>query len=269
MDQGEMTEMDRINRDAMGKLGHIIATTPDATLEEALGGTKAGGSTASGKTEDAPASKAQKGDAKETQDKKKGKASMTATKVGNKLKSKVEKVFELLDASNDGFLETDEFVKGVAKIPGVLGITLANGGVESDAHLKFLAKSLDKGGKISILEFLGAFSYEDNDGIADALAEHMVSVLFRFRHALAAGIRYFDEQGLGVATKEEVLLAMQALSAEIEVLGLHFSSSQMEDLVDSLATEKDGTTMIGYEDFLNSFEVMDSQNLATAVKAGN
>lgn len=181
---------------------------------------------------------------------------------------KVERVFELLDADHNGFLETDEFVKGISQIPGVLQITLSDGVVERDTHLRTLAKSLDRNGKISVLEFLGAFSFDDSSGVADALAEHMLAVLYRHRHAALAGARYFDPQATGKIAEDEFLHVLQALNAEMEASGMHFTQSQMEDLCEGIAVENDTKVReIAYEDFFDAFRIVDSQNAAIAFTA--
>merc|ERR1711959_240519 len=95
--------------------------------------------------------------------------------VGAKLTVKVERVFELLDVDQNGFLSIDEFVKGFKKIPGVLNLGTSDGGHEDVQHLRLMASLMARGsshGSISIMEFLGAFSFEDQDGITEALAEN-------------------------------------------------------------------------------------------------
>lgn len=158
-------------------------------------------------------------------------------------------------------------MKGIAKIPGVKDITLSDGGCEDDSHLKALATSLDKGGKISLLEFLGAFCFEDNDGVTDALAEHMLAVLFRHRHVIRTASRCFDAAHSGKIIKEDFLSVLQALNAEIEGTGMHFSQSQMDDLCEALASpDGQGVLMVPYEDFFQNFIVVDSSNLAVTAE---
>merc|ERR1712100_299198 len=157
--------------------------------------------------------------------------------------------------NNDGFVDTEEFVKGIRKVPGVMDIKFATGEHEDDHHLQCLAKKLDAGGKISIIEFLGAFCFEDNHGVTDALAEHMVTVLFQHRHVIQAACRYFDTEYSGSVHKDEFLLVLQALTAEIAATGLHFSQSQIEDLCESLsAPDKANVISVPYTDFFEAFE---------------
>merc|ERR1712007_229074 len=83
---------------------------------------------------------------------------------------KVEKIFELLDADHNGFLEVEEFVSGMAEISEVMKIILSTGEKVTNDTLRHVARKLDKSGHISIIEFLQAFCFEDTDDVADALA---------------------------------------------------------------------------------------------------
>merc|ERR1712226_1686133 len=116
------------------------------------------------------------------------------------------------------------------------------------------------------MEFLGAFCYEDRDDVADALAEHMVSVLFRYRHALRAGARYFDLDASSRITRDNFLQVLQSLNGEITDDSLHFSQSQMADLSDAICSEIDGKRMVEYVEFLDSFEIVDAENTAATVR---
>lgn len=255
---GEQSEEERMQHEAMGQIGHAIALTPLEKLEKHMAAQEKAPSKKSKKKADGDEEPAAAKSGKKT--KAKGKVKHN---VGAKLKMKVERVFQLMDASNDGFIETEEFVKGISKIPGVMQITLSDGQLEDDAHLRCLAKALDKGGKISLIEFLGAFCFEDNDGVTDALADHMNGVLFRHRGTIRTACRYFDEQGSGKVKKDEFLLVLQAVNKEIEESGLHFSEAQMDDLCEALAKpHKDGTLLVAYEEFFEAFTIIDSNNLA-------
>jgi hypothetical protein len=65
-------------------------------------------------------------------------------------------------------------------------ITLSNGEKISNDMLRHLARKLDKSGKISIIEFLETFCYDDCDDVADALAEHMTESVGAWREAQKA-----------------------------------------------------------------------------------
>merc|ERR1712192_57276 len=143
---------------------------------------------------------------------------------------------------------------------------LSDGTCEDDAHLMALAKRLDKGGQISILEFLAAFCFEDTHGASDAFADHMVTVLFLYRHVIRAACKYFDPDFSRSVRQDEFLHVLQAWNIEIESTGLHFSDHQIEDLCESLAeAEADGTFTIPYEKFFDAFEVVDSSNVGCTV----
>merc|ERR1711972_729695 len=154
----------------------------------------------------------------------------------------------------------------MALVPGVLDIVLSSGEKLTEKKLKFVTKFLGKGGMISVMEFLESFCYEDRDGVADALAEHMVSVLFRYRHALRAGARFLDFDGSSHITRDNFVQVLQSLNGEVADDSLHFSQSQMDDLSDAVCTEIDGVRMVAYEEFLDSFEIVDAQNSAATVR---
>jgi len=188
---------------------------------------------------------------------------------GSNLTLKVEKFFEALDTDHNGFLDLEEFVGGMAELSGIMQVVLSNGEKITNDTLRRLAKQLDKSGQISIIEFLEAFCFEDTDDVADALAEHMVAVLFRHRHAIRAGARYFDQAGFGKVTQIEFLHVLQAVNSEMETTGMHFSEGQMFDLCQSISVSEAGVETITYEDFFNCFEIVDSENEAATVKLGS
>merc|ERR1711959_28389 len=157
----------------MGKIGNAIVAASMEELEKVLAGQEekpsgkaaAGAHSADKKGHKDPPKKVDRGKVDKKGDGKSKNAKIQPKvkhAVGAKLTAKVQRVFQLLDASHDGFLETEEFVTGICKIPGVKKIMLSDGEAEDDTHLHSLAKRLDRGGKISIIEFLGAFCIEDN-----------------------------------------------------------------------------------------------------------
>ena len=127
------------------------------------------------------------------------------------------------------------------------------------------------------------------------VAEHLVTVLFVNRQTVRAACRYFDTQGSGRVHKDEFLLVLQALNAEIEESGLHFSQDQLEDLCEAIAdadnadsssdnahstgkkqqskgganapqTSKLDVVSVPYEDFFDAFQIVDSSNIGTVVE---
>jgi Ca2+-binding EF-hand superfamily protein len=261
--KGEKSEEDRMLHDAMGKIGHVISTIPMETLESSMQSERrlkpVLAKERPQKAEDRPAGKSK------AKAKAKGSKNKKHHAVGANFREKMERLFELLDYSHDGFIQSDEFVKGMSKLPGVLDITLPTGENIGEHLLQCLAKHLDRGGKISIIEFFSAFSYEDNDGVTDALAEHMLTILFWHRHVIRAGCRYFDKAGSGKVDKTEFALVLQAINEEIKESGLHFSSSQVEDLCESISEEENGRALVPYQSFFDAFEVVDSSHAEMSV----
>merc|ERR1711871_1689975 len=141
---------------------------------------------------------------------------------------------------------------------GVCQVVLSDGSKVTQDMLRHLVRRLDKSGQISILEFLEAFCFEETDDVADALAEHMVAVLFRHRHAIRMGCRYFDQPGKGKISQDEFLHVLQATNVEMESNGMHFSDSQMFDLTQAVSVDNKGSFEVPYEDFFNSFQIVDA-----------
>merc|ERR1712025_600001 len=103
-------------------------------------------------------------------------------------------------------------------------------------------------------------------GIGDTLAEHMTSVLFRYRHVILAGCRFFDEKATLKVKQDDFMQVLQAINTEMPENSLHFTQFQMEDLCEAIHTETpDGTHIVAYEDFLSSFVIVDSENSAASV----
>jgi Ca2+-binding EF-hand superfamily protein len=247
------SQEERCLHEAMSRIGQVVATTPLDVLENCCA------CTGSKSTTSFESAKGRKKGKKQT-------AYKSKHILSNMLLLKIERLFELLDENNNGFLETEEFVKGMRMIPGILDITLSNQQRLDVVLLRTLAKSLQKHDQISVLEFMQAFCYEDHNGIADTLAEHMVSVLFRYRHTIRAGCRFFDtEQTLRVA-QDDFLQVLQALNGEMDQSSLRFTQFQMEDLCEAVQVENDGKAEVAYEEFLSTFEIVDAENAAATVR---
>jgi len=59
------------------------------------------------------------------------------------------------------------------------------------------------------------------------------------------------------------------MNCEMQDAGMHFSESQMRDLCGALTQQDDGgVECIFYDDFFNSFEVVDAKNTAASVRVG-
>jgi Ca2+-binding EF-hand superfamily protein len=278
----------------MERIGHVLATTPIEEVERAVA-SKSGGKLSSNAKSAAKGKAAPKGkavarsgskDKQGSKDKpeeataaagkakakakgksKCGKKGAVTAIAGSNLTMKVERVFEIMDVDHSGFLDVDEFVSGMAELRDVMKVVLSNGEKITNDMLRHLARKLDKTGQISVIEFLEAFCFDDTDDVADALAEHMVAVLFRHRHAIRSGCRYFDQAGKGKVTQEEFMHVLEAVNSEMESTGMHFSMTQMFDLCQAISlVREDGTPEVSYEDFFSSFAVVDSENTAATVR---
>jgi len=261
INEGARTEEQRLMHEAMGRVGQCVASAPLEVLEAAW---NAGGIRDS---EDDDSPEKRKG-SKEKRKGSKTKGKEKDKKVSsNALLVKIERLFELMDKNKNGFLETEEFIKGMTVIPGIFDIRLSNQQKLDVVMLRKLVHMLDKAGEISVIEFMEAFCYEDHMGIGDTLAEHMTSVLFRYRHVILAGCRFFDEGGTMNVNKDDFMLVLKAINAEMAEDSLHFTQLQMEDLCEAIHTEDpDGKHIVAYEDFLSSFVIVDSENTGASVQ---
>lgn len=276
---GERTAEERLCHDALGKIAHLISSQSFNMCSKSMSTAFEGEQPAPTKSKDS-----KKGVIAKLKEKKKGhgggggghnrkeakKRSVTPADVPeSKLALKIERIFELLDTDHSGFIDTDHFVRGLWSLPGVRQIKLDNGQSISQDLIRRCGLLLDRSGKISILEFLEAFSIEDsaedNDAMADALAEHMLAVLFRYRQAVRAGARFFDRSSCGKITEDQFGRVLHAVNKQIEEHGLHFSTAQIEDLCTAISSGKEGEQMIAYDEFFNSFEIVDAQNTALGV----
>merc|ERR1719161_478937 len=199
---------------------------------------------------------------------------MTAAS-GIKMAAKIEALFAAFDEDKSGELDTEEFVKGIMALPGVSDIKLSNGEKLNEKRVTQMAKVVDHSGdgQISILELLEAFCFEDSGGedMQDSLAEHMLTVLFRHRQALRAGARCFDVESTGAVTRDEfqkILMALNKVLSRNEGKSV-LLEAQVSDLCDALSMDgSSGRPEIIYEDFFNSFLVVDRENPAMGVRLG-
>merc|ERR1712050_262652 len=102
-------------------------------------------------------------------------------------------------------------------------IVLSNGQKMTLETLRAVTRNIGHQGTISIMGFLEAFCYPDDDNAASALAEHMTSVLFRHRYSLQEGCRYYDQEQTGLMPESDFLAVLKAWNGELSKLDLHFS----------------------------------------------
>merc|ERR1712046_105048 len=109
--------------------------------------------------------------------------------------------------------------------------------------------------------------FEDDD-VADAFTDSMITVLFCHRHAVRRVCKHFEHDHR--VRKKKFLLVLQALNAEITESGSHFTESQMKDLCESLAdTDENNLDWIKYEDLFNAMEVVYSGLSSIAVSVAD
>lgn len=188
--------------------------------------------------------------------------------------AKLGSLFEVLDEDKSGVLSHEEFCIGICKIPGIYDIKLSNGDCITQTLIQSLAKVVDRvNGGISILELLEALCFEDTGGedMSDSLAEHILTVLFRHRSAVRSGARVFDRAGSGSIKKEDFHKVLEALNDATANEAGRLLGSQIFRLCESLAQEvthgKAKISEIRYEEFFDSFEVLD-EDTNTIVKLG-
>jgi len=276
--EDEATTADfRLNQEALGKVGKLILSTPIekcvSEMESAVLKIQAVQRGKAAREKDKPdknekpisdtkSTLAQGGAAKDTG----GKGG------GSSAAEKLSRLFRAIDQSGDGIIDSAEFVNGIRSLPGVDELTLSDGSKVDETRVRALLKNVDKSenGSINYLEFLEAFSFEDSKGeeMADSLAEHILTMLFRHRQAVRAGANFFDDVGTGKVTRKQFEHILEALNHAISRPEKQFMDSQITLLSETLSTDDgDGLgAVIPYEDFLSSFEVVDSEDPTNVCK---
>jgi len=167
--------------------------------------------------------------------------------------------FVQFDDSADGFLQVDEFVHHVRTLPGFSDVRHDGRPLDDEKLLtiaRAIADSYSNDGTINLLEFAQAFAVVDSSGntdLADDVHEHILTFLFRHRHALRAACAEHDEDNVGHIGREHFAHVLEALNVATSLPEIHLTGMQMDALVESIA-EENGT--IEYEAFLSSFEVV-------------
>jgi len=291
---GERTSEERLLHDTMSRIAHVIASHSSKDINQSLTtvfeaeaaasrsnsrpksnpslaetSNSRGGKKEEPKDKKVPVTKDIAKKHKSTASKAKGSSAGTTGNASTAVALKIEQIFAIMDTEHSGFVSTDHFVRGIWAVPGMQDLTLQNGERLSQGVLQRCALLLDKHGQISILELLNALEFEDShqgDGMADALAEHMLAVLFRYRLAVRAGARHFDAKAKGRVSEDQFTKVLMAVNKQIEDTGVHFTKSQISDLVTAISEEdQKGRSWVHYEEFFNSFEIVDAQNAAVGV----
>jgi len=260
--------------EAMSKIGHLIAATPCEELQT-IGTSKTlfarltaeGTAFFSAKSEPNQSKRI----SKQLQAMKSGPLAVTGVLISAKLRS----LFEALDADHNGLLEIDEFVRGISRMPGIFQIKLSNGKSINEDLIRQLGTHMGRRGRVSILELLEAFCFEDAGGekMSDCLAEQILAVLFRHRQPVRAGAWCFDRMGRGFVLKEEFIQVLRTLNRALDDAGenrQHLMESQVIHLCEALSVEDDeGSAIIRYEEFFDSFEIVDRENPSLRIKLGH
>lgn len=168
---------------------------------------------------------------------------------------KMRSVFQTLDASSDGILQVEEFVDGLALLPGFESIIVDGEAFTRDKLLE-CAKALDtsNNGTINYLEFLQAFGIEDmEDDLSELLADHIITVLYRHRQAIRTTCRSLDTKGTGILERKKFHSVLECMNSALSSPERHLTSTQIVFLVDAIA---DADGLVDYEDFLKSFKLL-------------
>jgi len=172
--------------------------------------------------------------------------------------SALVKTFEKFNDSGDGLLQVDEFVKHVIALPGFENIH-HNGKPLDEETLREIASTiaLESCGDstINLLQFARAFAVVDASGstdLADDLHEHILTFLYRHKHAVRTSCAKHDIEGVGRVRKQDFARVLESINFITARPKRQLTRSQMSVLVESIA-EDDGC--VDYEAFLASFEI--------------
>lgn len=168
----------------------------------------------------------------------------------------LSQTFKTFDDSNDGFLQVEEFVHHIKQLPGFDELR-HDGKPLDDDNLKELADAIASAGgqsddgQINLLEFYRAFEVVEHTLSTD-LYEHILTFLYRHRHALRASCSTWDWEHAGRVSQEDFAGVLEALN----LLTSRPERSLTQPQVDALSvclSEDDGN--VQYEEFLAAFEV--------------
>uniref|UniRef100_A0A7S2QCU8 EF-hand domain-containing protein n=1 Tax=Zooxanthella nutricula TaxID=1333877 RepID=A0A7S2QCU8_9DINO len=173
-------------------------------------------------------------------------------------------LFDELDEDDSGFIEIEEMVSGLWKLPGIQELELANQEKLTKEKLSEIAQAIDHNGSgtVSLMEFLFALQVDDiADTAVDVLADNILSVLLRHRSSVAAVSHLYDKEVSGTVSMNDFRKVLEALNACIEETMHNWSQSQIDCLCEAFNTGG----RIEYSMVFDSFEVVDGLRPEQAV----
>mmetsp|Transcript_70992 Transcript_70992/g.140986 ORF Transcript_70992/g.140986 Transcript_70992/m.140986 type:complete len:983 (+) Transcript_70992:81-3029(+) len=172
--------------------------------------------------------------------------------------SKLVKAFQSFNDAGDGFLQVEEFVRHVMELDGFQDVRHDGKALDEDG-LRGIAEAIaadhTNDGRINLLQFARAFAAVDATGsteLADDLHEHILTFLYRHRHALRTSCAKRDVEGAGRVAKHIFACSLEAVNFCTSRPARHLTQAQMGALVESIAEDDGG---VEYEAFLSSFEI--------------
>mmetsp|Transcript_60361 Transcript_60361/g.143843 ORF Transcript_60361/g.143843 Transcript_60361/m.143843 type:complete len:888 (-) Transcript_60361:172-2835(-) len=182
-----------------------------------------------------------------------------------KLPKRVSEVFRDFDTDGNGFLEAEEFLVGIARVPGIFDMQLSNGEAMSEEILLEMARSIsDAHGGIGILRFLEVMEQAAEDDFT--ISEHMFSVIMRHRISLRGALALLDSGKTGRIPKESLQALLTTLGEVLVEVGERshqmWTDAEVSDVCQALSLDGEN---FDYEEVLNTFQVVDSENPGMAI----
>ncbi|CAJ1423160.1 unnamed protein product [Effrenium voratum] len=173
--------------------------------------------------------------------------------------------FETGDETGDGLLTRQELVEYLKGVDGIEGV-MHKGHPIGDDDLHELALQLDQlsgreTGKVNLFSFLEAFvverpSGQDFDAAEEFMCEHILSFLFRNRHAVACGCHEADPELSGRIRSAAFAEVLRGIDISLAKTRRTFTDVQIDGLAESLG-EEDGS--FSYFELLQALMVRDSE----------
>ncbi|CAE7512764.1 rdgC [Symbiodinium natans] len=173
--------------------------------------------------------------------------------------------FEKGDESGDGLLTRAELVDYLKGLEGIDGV-MHKGHIISDADLEDMALQLDQlsgreTGQVNWFSFLEAFiverpSGQDFDAAEEFMCEHILSFLYRHRHAVCCGCHEADSSLTGRISSGAFAEVLRGIDISLAKQRRTFSDVQIDGLAESLG-EEDGS--FSYFELLQALMVRDAE----------